>query len=127
MNAKQEFLDIIEDIEVLCAVIDVKGDQFDKPYLQNYTMPVVKSKHLILPINFSKEEYENFLNELNFKYDNSWGHWYMNGTIWLKNGRWIERLEYDGSEWWKLVQAPNIPKECFPKEDKVDYNKNNNI
>lgn len=118
INAKQEFLDITEGLEVLCAVIDVEGDQFDRPYLQNFKTPVVKSKHLILPINFTIEEYENFLNELDFKYDNSWGHWYINGTIWLKDGRWIERMEYDGSEWYRLVERPIIPEQCLQKSDR---------
>ncbi len=115
MNAKQEFLDIIEGLDVLCSVIEVEGDGYSPPYLRKGE--IVKSKHLILPINFTKEEYENFLNELDFEYDNSWGHWYIDGTVWLKNGRWIERREYDGSEWWKLVQAPNIPKECFSQKN----------
>lgn len=119
MNAKQEFLEITKDTEVLCVTINVKGD-YSPLYL--HKSKKVKSKELALPVGYTQEEYNNFLNELDFEYDESWGHQFIYGTIWLKDGMWIERGEYDGSEWWKLVQAPNIPKECFPKENKVDYN-----
>lgn len=27
----------------------------------------------------------------------------------MKNGNWLERSEYDGSEWWRLVQVPQKP------------------
>jgi hypothetical protein len=31
------------------------------------------------------------------------------GTVWLEDGMWMERGEYDGSEWWELMRRPEIP------------------
>jgi hypothetical protein len=119
INAKQEFLDIKKGLEVLCAIINVEGHGYSRLFLK---AKAVKSKNLVLSINYSQEEYNNFLNELDFEYDNSWGHQYIYGTIWLKDGRWIERGEYDGSEWYKLVERPEIPEQCIRAVDKTDYN-----
>jgi hypothetical protein len=120
MNAKQEFLNITKDFEVLCATISVYGNE-GKSYWAPLDSKPIKDKSLALPVNYTQEEYQNFLNELNFKYDNSWGHQYLYGTIWLKDKRWIERLEYDGSESWRLVERPKIPAECLRGENKTDY------
>ncbi len=120
INAKKEFLDITKDIEVLCAVVHVCGNE-GKSYWAPLDSEPIKDKSLTLPVDYTQEEYQNFLNELNFKYDNSWGHQYINGTIWLKDGRWIERLEYDGSEAYRLVEPPEIPNELLSKENKSDY------
>jgi hypothetical protein len=120
INAKKEFLDITKDVEVLCAVVNVCGNE-GKSYWAPLDSKPIKDKSLMLPVDYTQEEYQNFLNELNFKYDNSWGHLYINGTIWLKDGRWIERLEYDGSEWYKLVERPEIPEQCIRAVDKTDY------
>lgn len=35
----------------------------------------------------------------------------------LKDGRWLERREYDGSEWWVLRSKPNMPHEIPKKLD----------
>jgi hypothetical protein len=114
MNAKQEFLNITKDFEVLCAIVNLCGNEGETYWAPLNSKPI-KDKSLTLPVDYTKEEYQNFLNELEFEYDDSWGHWYINGTIWLKDGRWIERNEYDGSEWWRLVERPNIPEECLPE------------
>lgn len=114
MNAKQEFLEITKDTEVLCVTINVEGVNYSTPFLHKGKR--VKSKELSLPVGYTQEEYNNFLNELDFEYDESWGHQFIYGTIWLKDGMWIERGEYDGSEWWKLVEHPEIPNECLPEE-----------
>jgi hypothetical protein len=120
INAKKEFLDITEGLEVLCATISVCGDELTSHWFPKNSN-IVKDKSLTLPVNYTQEEYQNFLNELDFEYDDSWGHQYLYGTIWLKDGRWIERLEYDGSESWRLVEHPKIPNELLRGENKSDY------
>lgn len=114
MNAKQEFLNITKDFEVLCAVISVCGDELVSHWFPKNSN-LVKDKSLTLPVNYTQEEYDNFLNELDFEYDNGFGYYYIDGTIWLKDGRWIERNEYDGSESWRLVERPEIPEQCLPE------------
>ena len=60
--------------------------------------------------NYNKDELEVFLYGLhNLNYNEEYGIQYLYGTIWLTRHRWLERREYDGSEWWELRQYPTIP------------------
>jgi hypothetical protein len=47
---------------------------------------------------------------LDFEYDAGFGSQELFGTIWYADGTWSERAEYDGSEWWRRVSRPQIPK-----------------
>ncbi len=53
-----------------------------------------------------------FLNNCNFTYDNGYGSANIpeNLLIVFKDGSWLERGEYDGSEWWEYKQVPLLPK-----------------
>jgi hypothetical protein len=44
---------------------------------------------------------------LNFDYDNGFGGQRLYGIIVFNDGTWLERSEYDGSEWWAFKQTPN--------------------
>lgn len=59
--------------------------------------------------NYTPEELEEFMNMLDFDYDDGYGMQYLDGIVWLENGTWLERGEYDGSEWWYLKSTPVIP------------------
>ena len=39
-------------------------------------------------------------------YDNGYGGQELFGNIVFKDGTWLERGEYDGSEWWRLCKCP---------------------
>jgi hypothetical protein len=52
--------------------------------------------------NYSKEEYETFINALDFDYDSSQE---LYGIIWYKDGTWSMRDEYDG---WVHYICPEI-------------------
>jgi hypothetical protein len=55
-------------------------------------------------------EYEEFLHKLDFEYDNGYGGQVLHGTVWLtEENTWLERGEYDGSEWWEYKECPQIP------------------
>ena len=57
-------------------------------------------------------EYEEFLHRLDFEYDNGYGGQQVYGTVWLKeDNTWLERGEYDGSEWWDYKKCPSVPEE----------------
>jgi hypothetical protein len=105
-NAKEEFLEHTGGSnDILCAKI-TKGyswrdDADDSP--------------IILPVNYTDEQYNEFLNALNFNYDSGYGTQYLYGFIWYKNGNWSSRGEYDGSEWWEYNSCPDIPSECISK------------
>ena len=104
-NAKQEFLDHISERcingrTVRCALIKL------------YT---TKDKvEAILPVGYTPEDLEIFLNEIDFEYDSGYGGQNLYGTIWYNNGvTWSQRGEYDGSEWWEFQSCPDIPKELL--------------
>lgn len=59
-----------------------------------------------LPPNHSPQEAIDFLKSLNFDYDNGWGAQHVYGTIMLNDSTWMERAEYDGSEWWERRTIP---------------------
>ena len=63
----------------------------------------------ILPVNHTQEDYDNFIKKLDVEYDDGYGTQELFGTIWLTDGTWMDRGEYDGSEWWNLQEVPEIP------------------
>ena len=95
MNAREEFLSEITHKKVKCAVVD-----------NGYIFEDKEVKYL--KIGYTKDEFYDFLNSLNFDYDDSYGEQYLSGTIWYEDGTWSERAEYDGSEWWKYKKCPEI-------------------
>ena len=100
-NAKQELLHVLkEKAEIKCACIIY------------YKWGGKKSKK-VLKLHYSDKDYNSFLESLNFEYDAGYGSQELYGIIWLENGTWLLRGEYDGSEWWNYNILPPILKECL--------------
>ena len=108
MNAKEEFLELALKLKPLCANI---------LYLCWYSEDIISipptDRRCILKCKYTEEEYNSFLESLDFEYSNGFGSQNLYGTIWFENGYWAEREEYDGSEWWVLRAYPTIPEELF--------------
>jgi hypothetical protein len=103
MNAKNELLKEIKNkAKIKCALI-----KNEYGYEEN------EVKIIVLKINYSEKEYEKFFEELDFNYDSGYGGQELFGTVWMEDGTWIERGEYDGSEWWNYKSLPTIPNECL--------------
>jgi len=101
MNIKEELLrQLVNKAEIKCALIR-KGADYYEPEEQ---------KTVILKKGYTSEDYINFLNKLDFNYNNGYGGQELYGNVWLKDGTWLERGEYDGSEWWEHKVLPEIPK-----------------
>ena len=66
-----------------------------------------------LKVNHTEEELESFLESLDFEYDAGFGLQELFGTVWLEDGTWFTRGEYDGSEWWEYRKLPEIPAELL--------------
>ncbi|MCU0437463.1 MAG: hypothetical protein MUC49_06065 [Raineya sp.] len=102
LNAKQELLEITKNTaKVKCASISKGYDDSND-----------LTKRMILKINHSEEEYQQFLNSLDFEYDDGYGTQELYGIVWLEDGTWLSRREYDGSECWEHHIMPAIPSEC---------------
>ena len=93
-NAKLEFLKEVENLPVKAATVQYK-------YNNGYSID--------LKVGYSKEDYQAFLNKLDFNYDSGYGDQELFGTIWIEDGSWFDRGEYDGSEWWRYNSLPEIP------------------
>lgn len=97
INAKEELLSSINGNKVKCALIEHED----------------MKKKFILKVDHTESEYMDFLNSLDFSYYNGYGGQELFGIVWLCNGSWLSRGEYDGSEWWNRNFLPQIPNECF--------------
>ena len=109
MNAKEEFIEHIENRVVKCATLS-KGDYW------NYADEVIPSYDL--KVGHTEKDYKEFLKKIDYEYDDGFGGqnikgaiiWYIKGAIiWYEDGTWSERDEYDGAEWWNYVSTPIIP------------------
>lgn len=60
----------------------------ERPKVQTYT-------HVVL-------EYDSVV------YDDGYGSQRLFGVVVFKDGTWLERGEYDGSEWWEFKSTPNM-------------------
>ena len=111
-NSKQSTLD------VKCAVIGLSYSYCaeDNPeyILSNpndiCTEKPVFDKIVTLKENWSNDEWLAFLEGLRFNYDDGFGSQHLFGVVWFKDGSWLERYEYDGSESWVFKRPPDIPK-----------------
>lgn len=103
INAKQELLDAVEETgsKIKCAVIRYSR------YWEEESFTV------FLKLNYSEKDFNKFLNALDFHYDDGYGSQELFGTVWLEDGTWLSRAEYDGSEWWEHHALPDIPEECM--------------
>ena len=110
-NAKQEFLAATKDVVVICASV-----RLDRSYTWwNENDEELDDILTFLPMEYTEEEYQKFLSELDFEYDSGYGTQLLFGTIWCNNGIWFDRGEYDGSEWWRLNAYPEIPEHLKSK------------
>jgi hypothetical protein len=103
MNAKEELLRILQDKKVKCACIVQEED-----FTTDGTLTQIDLK-----LNYTEKDWVDFLTKLNFEYDSGFGGQNLYGIVWLDNGSWLERGEYDGSEWWEHKILPEIPKELY--------------
>ena len=98
MNAKEEMLYLLEGKKIKCAIVN------RRVYRENH-------KPIVLKVGHTMTDYNRFLDELDFEYDNGYGGQELFGTVWFKDGTWAARGEYDGSEWWEHYKLPDVPEE----------------
>ncbi len=61
-----------------------------------------------------KTSWEAFKKVADFLYDDGYGAIEVNETLIIVGDNWwLERHEYDGSEWWKFKTLPGQPSESF--------------
>ena len=115
VNAKTELLEMLKGIkkdkkDIKCAYIEYCKINFEKRGDKDIS---IDKKESVLKINFTEEEYDNFLKEIDFNYDNGYGGQELFGFVWFNDGNWLERGEYEGSEWWEYKSCPQINQKCL--------------
>ena len=76
-----------------------------------YTLDENYKGYLMLYPGYTDSEFDKWLSKINeINYHSGYGSQQLFGTIWLRNGLWMTRGEYDGSEWWELRKRPPLPK-----------------
>ena len=108
-NARKELLRVLADFETEPSAIRCASIKYNVPNTDNDSWDEYVMVPVMLPLEHSQEEAEAFWQALDFEYDSGYGAQNLFGTIWLTYGRWLERGEYDGSEWWDLHVYPEIP------------------
>lgn len=101
MNARDELLEEIKDSGSVIKCAEIKHGLEYCGGQTRYT----------LPVSYSKERYTHFVDSLNFTYDSGYGGQFLYSIVWLEDGTWLSRGEYDGSEWWEHNVLPAIPDE----------------
>jgi hypothetical protein len=97
MNAKKELLGVLEaGMKIKCADIWLNDGSDIDTYIR-------------LNVNYSDDDFLEFLKQLDFNYDDDYGSQKLFGTVWLSDKSWLSRGEYDGSEWWEYNKLPEIP------------------
>ena len=114
MNARGEFNIHVGNRDILCATIQIGNDFADNRSVFNLTT------------GWDSNDFDIFINSLNFHYDSGYGSQNLFGIIWYKDGTWSDRYEYDGSECWDYHTCPVIPSE-LNRIDKVRDSKICNI
>lgn len=99
MNAKQEFLNHLEEVKARVKCANISSSK--------------KPKESLLKVGYKESEWMDFINSLDFIYHEGYGGQELYGTIWYDNGTFSSRGEYDGSEWWEHYKTPEIPKKLL--------------
>lgn len=73
--------------------------------------------------HYYKTTWDDFASIANFNYDNGYGGNEIEDSLYIVGDNWwLERGEYDGSEWWEFKTTPKCESEWFTKLLSVDAN-----
>jgi hypothetical protein len=96
-NAKKELLDCVNNKIIYWAVIKYRP-----------TFESNDDKYITLNCGYSKLDYETFLKELDFEYDDGYGTQHLFGYVAFNDNTWLSRYEYDGQESWTYNIKPTF-------------------
>lgn len=113
-NAKEEFLETTKDYKVIAANISF-GDSWSEE----------EERFKLKPL-YTKEDYQDLLKFLDREYDSGYGGQKLFGVIYCEDGVWMQRGEYDGSEWWNTFKYPSL-RESFDEVDVIKYERSTKL
>lgn len=104
INAKNELLELLE-----AGCKTLKAASIERDIGWNNESFELDYQRIYLYADYSEEEYEAFLNDLDFRYDEGFGGQLLHGVLWFTDGTHARRGTYDGAEWWVIMDVPDIP------------------
>ncbi len=87
---------------------DVDNDEVYEPVTTEF---IIHTYEGVKPKSYDKHRADTIAEMGNCMYYDGFGGQELFGTVWMDNGEWITRGEYDGSEWWDYHRVPEIPNE----------------
>lgn len=105
MNLKEEILTALKENEY--TIHDILCAEIYNDYCFNKN-----GREEVLEINIGTDvnDKKKLLNKIsNYNYHAGYGSQVLFGFIWMKDGTWFSRGEYDGSEWFEHNKCPDIP------------------
>jgi hypothetical protein len=72
---------------------------------------ILRDRQSILMVGFTRDELNEFWDELDLEYYDGFGPQELYGTLWFTDGTWANRHECNGSEWWVVRERPVAPGE----------------
>ena len=93
MNAKKELVGVLDTIKK--SIEDIKAIRIQRCVKFHWEKYVIQIDNI--NIDF-----------MDFNYDDGYGSQELDGVVLFKDNTWLERGEYDGSEWWEYKTPPTI-------------------
>lgn len=95
------------------------GDE-DNNYQENVVPFIIYTYDDVKPALYDEERAATISDMGKHTYDSGYGGQELFGCVWMDNGEYITRGEYDGSEWWEYHRVPEVP-------NKIKLNKAGNV
>ena len=96
MKALDEFIQALTEADKKPSDIDYGYIFYQPEYTPSIKLEIVETGRTLSLVDLAT---------LDFEYDNGYGSQELFGEIIFKDGSWLERGEYDGSEWWSYKKA----------------------
>lgn len=107
INAAEELLQALSDFSKEVSDIKCLWIGHEECYDENRDTSYEQTFNL--KIGWTEQDWQKLMHDLDFEYDEGYGGQELFGTVWFNDGSWLERGEYDGSEWWAYRTTPLIP------------------
>ena len=115
INAKQELLQVLGGFKIIAANV-IFGDDYSDEEQQKFKLNPL----------YTEDDYNAFLEFMDRDYDSGYGGQNLFGTIFCEDNIWLDRGEYDGSEWWSLNKYPNL-RDHFDENVVIRYERNRKL
>jgi hypothetical protein len=102
MNAKEELIEMIRDSNK--TLQDVVAYNIQLETIVDWDEEPNTNCFNIVGTNLTEEE----LNHIDMEYDAGYGSQELYGIVLFNDNTWLQRAEYDGSEWWVHMYPPTI-------------------